>query len=120
MIYAKINSEGYIDYTVESTYPQEGLIEVDYVIGQSPGDAYSFNVNTRVWEDTKSEQQKYTDATQTSIQKRNQLLAASDWTQLPDVPLTTKESWAAYRQALRDITVQAGYPLNVVWPTPPQ
>lgn len=50
--------------------------------------------------------------------KRNQRLAASDWTQLPDVPLTTKEAWAAYRQALRDITEQPD-PLNIVWPEPP-
>ena len=50
--------------------------------------------------------------------KRNALLAASDWTQLPDVPLETKEAWAAYRQALRDITEQPD-PFNIVWPTPP-
>lgn len=48
--------------------------------------------------------------------KRNQLLSSSDWTQLPDVPLATKESWAAYRQALRDIPDQPEFPLNVVWP----
>lgn len=51
---------------------------------------------------------------------RAQLLADSDWTQMPDVPLATKGLWAAYRQELRDITAQAGYPLNVIWPTPPQ
>jgi hypothetical protein len=42
--------------------------------------------------------------------KRDQLLKKSDWTQLPDVPLETKEAWAAYRQALRDL------PDNVNWP----
>ena len=52
-------------------------------------------------------------------QQRSQLLAQSDWTQLPDVPLATKEAWAVYRQALRDITEQPGYPLDVVWPSPP-
>jgi hypothetical protein len=37
---------------------------------------------------------------------RNHLLSESDWTQLPDAPLTeTKRAeWATYRQALRDIT----------------
>lgn len=50
---------------------------------------------------------------------RRRLLTASDWTQLPDVPLTTKAAWAAYRQALRDITDQPGYPLNVAWPQQP-
>jgi len=50
--------------------------------------------------------------------ERNRLLAESDWTQLPDVPLETKEKWALYRQALRDITEQLD-PLNIVWPEPP-
>jgi hypothetical protein len=52
--------------------------------------------------------------------QRNLLLTSSDWTQLPDVPLATKDAWTTYRQALRDITAQSGYPFNVVWPTPPQ
>jgi len=50
---------------------------------------------------------------------RNTLLNASDWTQLPDVLLETKQAWTEYRQALRDITSQPGYPTDVVWPTPP-
>lgn len=50
--------------------------------------------------------------------RRNSLLVASDWTQLPDVPLATKEAWAVYRQQLRDITDQPD-PFNVVWPIPP-
>lgn len=54
------------------------------------------------------------------VLRRNQLLADSDWTQLPDVPLATKEAWATYRQALRDITAQPGFPENVVWPEAPK
>lgn len=53
------------------------------------------------------------------LDRRQKLLRDSDWTQLPDVPLSTKQLWAAYRQALRDITSQPGYPLHVVWPVPP-
>lgn len=49
---------------------------------------------------------------------RNTLLAASDWTQLPDAPVD-QTAWSAYRQALRDITDQEGFPANVVWPVPP-
>lgn len=52
-------------------------------------------------------------------EKRNQLLTASDWTQIPDCTVD-KQAWAAYRQALRDITEQAGFPNDVVFPTPPQ
>lgn len=46
--------------------------------------------------------------------ERNRLLAACDWTQLPDAPANAA-AWATYRQALRDITTQAN-PFNIVWP----
>jgi hypothetical protein len=52
--------------------------------------------------------------------KRNRLLHDSDWTQMPDVLLATKAAWATYRQELRDITEQSGYPTEIIWPTPPQ
>jgi len=50
------------------------------------------------------------------------LLQKSDWTQVPNGPLTAEQqqAWAVYRQELRDITSQSGYPFNVIWPTPPQ
>ena len=47
-------------------------------------------------------------------------LAACDWTQLPDSPLTgaKRAEWAAYRQALRDLPETAD-PLDFEWPEPP-
>ena len=53
--------------------------------------------------------------------ERQVLLYQSDWTQLPDAPLTAeqKAAWSVYRQALRDITAQAGFPDSVVFPTAP-
>ena len=50
---------------------------------------------------------------------RNSELTATDWTQMPDSPLTTakKAEWAVYRQALRDITTQEN-PREIVWATP--
>ncbi len=51
-------------------------------------------------------------------QERNARLSASDWTQVDDAPVN-KEAWAVYRQALRDISAQTGFPLNVVWPMQP-
>jgi hypothetical protein len=74
-----------------------------------------FDVSTREWVDTRTPD----DLWAVVRAQRNQLLAQSDWTQLPDVPPATKEAWATYRQALRDITAQPGYPLSVNWPTPP-
>jgi hypothetical protein len=51
---------------------------------------------------------------------RNQLIAATDWTQLPDSPLSQEKraEWNAYRQALRDITDTVDIN-NVVWPQQP-
>lgn len=50
--------------------------------------------------------------------KRNQLLTASDWTQVEDAPVD-KAAWSAYRQSLRDIPQQSGFPTTIVWPTQP-
>lgn len=52
--------------------------------------------------------------------ERDGLLAQSDWTQLPDVPDTTKVKWANYRQKLRDVPTQKGFPDNIVWPIKPK
>jgi hypothetical protein len=49
---------------------------------------------------------------------RNQLLAQCDWTQLPDATVD-KDAWLVYRQALRDITEQTGFPETVEWPQKP-
>lgn len=50
--------------------------------------------------------------------ERDSLLAATDWMALSDVTLTA--DWAAYRQALRDVTAQAGFPHTVTWPSKPE
>ena len=52
--------------------------------------------------------------------ERNMRLAATDWTQTADIPQATKDKWTPYRQALRDVPQQPGFPKNIVWPTPPQ
>jgi hypothetical protein len=50
--------------------------------------------------------------------KRDKLLYECDWTQLPDAPVD-KAVWAVYRQELRNVPQQEGFPYSVVWPTPP-
>ena len=59
-------------------------------------------------------------------QNRNQLLSQSDWTQLPDVPLTDakKAEWAVYRTELRDLpltvtAINSDRTITVIWPTKP-
>lgn len=50
--------------------------------------------------------------------ERNTKLTASDWTQVADAPVD-KAVWATYRQALRDISTQSGFPWEVTWPDAP-
>ena len=52
--------------------------------------------------------------------QRDALLRSSDWTQIPDAPLTEQQrsGWGAYRQALRDLTAHPEFP-RMPWPTPP-
>lgn len=82
-------------------------------IGTAPSDAHVFSYENKQWE---LSDEKAKDGVRA---QRETLLKQSDWTQLPDVPLSTKEAWSAYRQALRDITDQPGFPLHVVWPVQP-
>lgn len=54
--------------------------------------------------------------------ERTLLLVRTDYTQLPHAPAEFKEKaveWEAYRQALRDITKQPGFPFDVKWPEKP-
>jgi|688.fasta_scaffold1790439_2 hypothetical protein len=55
---------------------------------------------------------------------RNELLMRCDWIELPSAAarLSAEKitSWLAYREALRDITTQAGFPSEIQWPTQPE
>ena len=51
--------------------------------------------------------------------QRDNLLSACDWTDLPNTPLTNKQAWLDYRQALRNIPQTYSDPSEVVWPTKP-
>ena len=51
-------------------------------------------------------------------EQRNTKLSETDWTQVADAPVD-KAVWATYRQALRDITTQSGFPWEVTWPDAP-
>lgn len=49
---------------------------------------------------------------------RTEKLKDSDWTQIAD-STADKATWATYRQALRDVTGQTGFPWTITWPTQP-
>ena len=54
-------------------------------------------------------------------EKRNALIAETDYMAMPDYPLDDEKKSAvlAYRQALRDVPEQAGFPRQIDWPTKP-
>jgi hypothetical protein len=50
--------------------------------------------------------------------ERDQLIASTDWWGTSDRTMTAEQT--AYRQALRDITDQSGFPTDITWPTKPE
>ena len=69
-----------------------------------------------------AEEQAWADAadTRSAVQvreERDALLTATDWMANSDV--TMSDDWATYRQALRDVPAQAGFPNSITWPTEP-
>ena len=50
--------------------------------------------------------------------ERNSLLTVTDWTANSDVTMTV--DMTTYRQALRDVPTQAGFPQTITWPTEPE
>lgn len=64
-------------------------------------------------------QQRLSELASNIRSQRDLLLKECDWTQLPDVPVNIP-AWSNYRQNLRDIPIQSGFPQNVVWPEKPE
>lgn len=83
-------------------------------IPEKPGELFKFDFESREWLPIMTPTRQW----DVVRKERGNRLIASDWTQLPDVPLATKEVWASYRQALRDITEQPD-PFNITWPAVP-
>lgn len=110
--------------SIEDIYLQDGdyALELDKPLPQKPVvDATAnlvFDGNLWDWVDLYGKQEKTAIKWTLIRAERDRCLLACDWTQLPDVPLATKEIWAVYRQALRDITEQED-PFNIQWPSLP-
>jgi hypothetical protein len=96
-----------IDYTKNITQGTPILMDGMYYQNWIQTDASENEINYRLenqWEDVR--------------QIRNELLKECDWTQLSDIPQTTKDLWSVYRQELREITNQPN-PFNIEWPVKP-
>jgi hypothetical protein len=115
--YAIISDDGYVISTCFSSIQPDDMVELPESIGNAPSAWHKYHLQTKQWVENKP-----IEATEAEIKtQRRQLLLDSDWTQLPNGPLTTEQqaAWATYRQELRDIPQQSGYPLTVIFPTPP-
>lgn len=100
-----------------ATNPSTQYIKNGAVVSIPPKPDYAsyFDYATEQWVGDTANQESVV------LSKRNNLLYTSDWTQLPNSPLTleVQQEWAIYRQQLRDVTSQSGYPFNVIWPIAP-
>jgi len=55
-------------------------------------------------------------------ERAKQLLQESDWSVLPDVPMSAgeRDEWIVYRKKLREIKLQPGFPEEIEWPLAPK
>lgn len=148
MTYARIENSAVVEYPVyegdirllfpNTSFPTPFQPPEDYVAVADiprPETGHTQNVSegepalvdgvwTRTWVVTDASAEQITERAEAQWKSvrsdRNKRLAACDWTQLPDAPLTNivTGQWAIYRQALRDITTQTD-PFNIVWPPEP-
>ena len=79
--------------------------------GCKPESFYVWDKENKAWIDPRTPETQWI----VVRAERDKRLSATDWTQLPDVPLETQLLYRDYRQALRDITLQPD-PFNILWP----
>jgi hypothetical protein len=97
-------------YPPEKIFLRNGKIEV---IPDKPREGYYFDYAVKQWMPDSATKWLLVRS------QRDAFLAASDWTQLPDVNPALREKWIPYRQDLRDVTKEAD-PFKIVWPEAPQ
>lgn len=120
MKYVTLDELGYIVSIITTAGDQPpGTTPLTVDIGVAPSAWHKYNLASATWVDTR-------DAVMINIQlahdvraKRDSALNASDWTQTADNPIANKAAWATYRQALRDIPGQPGFPTTITWPQIP-
>ena len=103
----------------------QGVEQIDgkwytkYVLGPTFIDTVVDGVTTTALEhETAYKAQKDAEQAKNVRATRDAKLAECDWTQVADAPVD-KTVWATYRQALRDVTAQTGFPWTVEWPDKP-
>jgi hypothetical protein len=82
------------------------------------GPVFTDGETTAAEQETAYKAAKDTEQAKSVREQRTQKLKDCDWTQIAD-STADKTAWATYRQALRDITAQSGFPWTITWPDSP-
>ena len=111
--------------TVYQYSQRQGVEQIDgkwytkYVLGPTFIDTVVDGVTTTALQhETAYKAQKDAEQAKNVRATRDAKLSECDWTQVADAPVD-KAVWATYRQALRDITAQDGFPWTVTYPEKP-
>jgi hypothetical protein len=97
----------------------EGKWYTKYVLGPTFIDTVENGVTTTALQhETAYKASKDAEQAKSVRATRDAKLAECDWTQVADAPVD-KAVWATYRQALRDVTAQTGFPWTITWPDAP-
>lgn len=111
------------DYSKANYWYKESGEKVNFTVGQEPDGSmtdieppdfeavWDERTGWHVPEEVKAERLR---------RRRTELLERSDFTMLPDAPVKDVEGWKRYRQELRDVPLQKGWPDEVRWPEPPK
>jgi hypothetical protein len=115
------NEFGY-DVVLEGPQAQPTRYQVGFADGVQQIDGKWFTKYSVADMDNEAKAAKDEEQAKSVRTQRTEKLRDCDWTQLDDTPMsnTQKAGWAAYRQALRDVPDQAGFPWEVEWPVQPE
>jgi hypothetical protein len=122
MIFASKSRKGFYDSGVHEVLPEDAVeISEDYhrhlLEGQAIGKIIDFSGDIPIVVD--KPKPTVEELSQQARSKRDALLRNTDWTQVPDVPTILKDRYKIYRQDLRDVPQQKGFPLDITWPIDP-
>ena len=106
------------DVVLEGPQAQPTRYQVAFADGVEQIDGTWYTKYSVADMDDEAKAAKDTEQAKSVRDQRNTKLAESDWTQVADAPVD-KQAWATYRQALRDITAQEGFPWTITWPDAP-
>ena len=106
------------DVVFEGPQPQPTRYQVGFADGVEQIDGKWYTKYSVADMDQDAKTAKDTEQAKAIRSQRADKLKGSDWTQVADAPVD-KAAWATYRQALRDITAQSGFPWDTQWPDAP-